>query len=251
MIQGTFEVFEEVSGNNFGRKIAEAKNRLLYDGIEYILDFAYGRQSWHSGAIGYDGSLPGSGAWNPYRYVGLGYSADDNNNWLYANGYALTGHTTGGLDNMTGGTGISGSAVAAGANIAHFPSLSDTHMSSLYAGGVIPTDKNVGTGLFYKLANKITRSGRTVTIEATFTTCDDRANGDADTIPTGTKIRELVIALGIPTGSRNPSSVVGDRPGAIINKAVRYEVSGAKIIDNPITVGATNLSVRYTIGDII
>ena len=107
---------------------------------------------------------------------------------------------------------------------------------------------NVGSGLFYKLADRIIRTGRTVTIEATFTTDADQANGDANTIPTGTKIRELGIFLGIPTGAIAPSTSRVDRPNTIIAKAIRYTISGGYIQDNPITVGATNITFRYTYG---
>ena len=103
--------------------------------------------------------------------------------------------------------------------------------------------------MFYKLADRIVRTGRTITIEATFTTDIDQANGDADTIPTGTKIRELGIFLGIPTGAISPSTNRVDRPSSVLAKSARYQVSGGFIQDNPITAGANNLTVRYTYGD--
>lgn len=243
-MKGKFEIFEETKEGQ--KKIGESYNRMLYDGMEFVMDFTFGIETWFSGAGGYDGSLPGSGHWNPYRYVALGYSADNNNGWLVSNSWATTGIAGGGA-NITGGTGISGDAVVIGSNLAYFPDLDDSMMSSYDSA---KANKNVGSGLFYKLADRIVRTGRTVTIEATFTTDSDISNGDNDTIPTGTQIRELGIFLGVPTGSISPSTNRSDRPATAIAKSVRYEVSGGYIQDNPITVGANNLTVRYTYGDI-
>jgi len=246
-MKGKFEIFEEQDGDIYGKKIAESYNRMMYDGMEFIIDFAFGIESWFSGSAGYNGSLPASGAWHPYRYVALGYSADTNNGWLVSNNYATTGVSPGNGANITGGTGISGDCVTTGSNLAYFPSLNDSVMSSYDS---TKANYNEGSGLFWKLADRIIRTGRTVTIEATFTTDPDQANGDANTIPTGTYIRELGIFLAEPTGSIAPSVNRADRPKTIIAKAVRYEVSGGYIQDNPIIAGANNLTVRYTYGDI-
>jgi len=247
-MKGKFEVYESISGNKFGRKLGESYNRMTYDGMEFILDFAFGVETWFSGAGGYDAESPGSTHWNPYRYVALGYSADNNADWLLNNGYATTGESNGAGDNITGGTGIKADSVATGNNIAYLPSLTDTHMSSLDSS---KDNKNVGSGLFYKLADRTVRAGRTVTIEATFTTDADVANGTESVIPEGTQIRELGIFLAEdPTGSISPSLVREDRPFTMICRSVRYEVSGGYIQDNPITVGSNNLTVRYTYGDV-
>jgi len=244
--KGKFEIFEEVSGNKYGKKLGESYNRMVYDGMEYIMDFAFGVESWHSGAGGYDGTLPASGAWNPYRYIAIGTSADSNSDWLLNNSFIDTGVY---VDAPTGGSGILVDSVGTGLGyIAHFPNLGDSMMSSVIPGKV---NKNVGTGLFYKIADRVVRSGRTVTIEATFTTDADAENGAAAVIPTGTKIRELGIFLNDePTGSVAPSTVRADRPSAMLCRSVRYSVSGGYIQDNPITAGANNLTVRYTYGDV-
>ena len=246
-MKGKFEIFEELSGNIFGNKIAESYNRMVYDGMEFVMDFVFGIETWFSGSAGYDGEVMSSGHWNPYRYIALGYSVDNNNGWLVSNNYATTGVSPGTAQNITGGTGIKADVVDTGANLAYFPDLDDSVMSSYDAA---KADKNVGSGLFYKLADRIVRTGRTVTIEATFTTDPDQSNGDADTIPTGTEIRELGVFLGIPTGSISPSTNRADRPNTMICRSVRYDVSGGYIQDNPITVGANNITVRYTYGDI-
>lgn len=245
-MKGKFEVFEEKDGNKYGKKLGESYNRMVYDGVEFVMDFAFGIETWFSGAAGYDGSVNGSTHWNPYRYVALGYSADNNNSWLVSNSYATTGSSTGAAQNITGGTGIKADSVATGSNLAYFPDLDDSVMSSLDPA---KANKNVGSGLFYKLADRVIRTGRTVTIEATFTTDADQGNGDADTIPTGTKIRELGIFLGIPTGSISPSTNRTDRPATLICKSDRYQISGGYIQDNPITIEANNITVRYTYGD--
>jgi len=244
--KGIFEVFEHTE--NGLEKVAESYNRMMYDGIEFILDSAFGVESWFSGAAGYDGSLPASGAWNPYRYIALGYSADDNTSWLEDNGWASTGSGNGDGANITGGTGIKADSIVIGNNMAHFPNLTDNVMSSL---DVAKDNKNVGSGLFYKLADRVVRTGRTITIEATFITDDDPDNGSAQVIPTGTQIRELGVFLGIPTGAISPSTVRADRPNSIITKSIRYEVSGGYIQDNPIIVTSNNLTVRYTFGDVV
>jgi hypothetical protein len=245
-MRGKFELFEEVDGNLYGKKIAESYNRMMYDGMEFVMDFAFGVESWFSGSAGYDGDLPASGAWNPYRYVAIGYSADNNNGWLASNGYITTGSAEGTGSAILEGTGIKIDVVTTGANLAYFPDLDDSVMTSMDPS---KGNKNVGSGLFYKLADRIVRTGRTITIEATFTTDIDQENGDSNTIPTGTKIRELGIFLGIPTGAISPSTNRVDRPSSVIAKSVRYLVSGGFIQDNPITAGANNLTVRYTYGD--
>lgn len=247
-MRGKFELFEEVDGNLYGRKIGESYNRMMYDGMEMVMDFAFGIESWFSGAGGYDGSLPASGAWHPYRYVAVGYSVDNNNGWLTSNDYIVTGD---GAGDGTGsaiveGTGIKIDVVTTGVNLSYFPDLDDSVMTSMDPG---KANKNIGSGLFYKLADRIVRTGRTITIEATFTTDIDQENGDADTIPTGTKIRELGIFFGIPTGAISPSTNRADRPNSILAKSTRYQVSGGYIQDNPIIAGANNLTVRYTYGD--
>lgn len=247
-MKGKFELFEEVNGNPYGKKIGESYNRMMYDGMEFVMDFAFGYESWFSGAAGYDGSLPASGAWHPYRYVAIGYSADNNNGWLTSNSYIITGSAEGTGSAILEGTGIKADVVATGANLAYFPDLDDSVMTSMDPA---KANKNVGSGLFYKLADRVIRTGRTITIEATFTTDPNQVNGDSNTIPTGTKIRELGIFLGIPTGSISPSTNRVDRPSTIIAKTTRYQVSGGFIQDNPITAGANNLTVRYTYGDAV
>lgn len=239
-MKGKFEFFKN------GKKIGESYNRMVYDGMEYIMDFAFGIETWHSGHAGCAETVNATGHWNNIRYITLGYSADDNDDWLYSSDYALTG-AAGDGDNMTGGTGISGDCVETGVNISHFPNLNDSYMSSL---DITKSNWNIGTGLFYKKADRIVRSGRTVTIEATFTTDPDRANGNKAVIPTGTKIREMGIFLGPPIDTIAPSTNRSHRPSGMIAKAVRYEVSGGYIQDNPIIVGENSLAVRYTYGDI-
>lgn len=242
MLKGKFEIFENKDGKL--EKLGESYNRMTYDGMEMAMDFIFGIETWFSGAAGYDGTVNGSTHWHPYRYVAVGYSADDNSDWLLNSNKALTGAAGGGA-NQTGGTGLSGDCIAP-ADIGHFPNLNDSYMSSL---DVAKANKNVGTGLFYKQADRTIRTARTVTIEATFTTDTDAANGDSDTIPTGTQIRELGVFLAIPTGAITPSTNRSHRTGTMICRSVRYEVSGGYIQDNPITVGANNLTVRYTFGE--
>lgn len=243
MLKGKFEVYENKKDGS-KVKIGESYNRMTYDGMEMMMDFMFGIETWFSGAAGYDPTVNGSTHWHPYRYIAVGYSADDNDDWLYQNNGALTG-AAGDGDNMTGGTGISGSVITT-ANIGHFPNLNDSYMSSL---DVTKDNKNVGTGLFYKIADRTTRTARTVTIEATFTTDGDRANGDVDTIPTGTQIRELGVFMAEPTGQISPSTNRSHRSGAMLCRSVRYGVGGGYLADNPITVGANNLTVRYTFGE--
>jgi len=244
-MKGKFELFEETEEGQ--KKLGESYNRMMYDGMEFVMDFAFGIETWFSGAAGYNGTVMASGHWNPYRYVALGYSADNNGGWLISNSYATTGEDNGEGANITGGTGILADSVATGSNLAYFPDLNDSLMSSFDPA---KANYNVGSGLFYKLADRIVRTGRTVTIEATFTTDIDLTNGDNDTIPTGLQIREMGIFLGIPTGSISPSTNRADRPATAIAKSTRYQISGGFIQDNPITVGANNLTVRYTYGDI-
>jgi hypothetical protein len=118
-MKGKFELFEEKDGDIYGEKIGESYNRMMYDGMEFIIDFAFGVESWFSGAAGYNGSLPASGAWNPYRYVAVGYSADTNDGWLVSNNYATTGENEGTGHDITGGTGIKADSVETGSNLDH------------------------------------------------------------------------------------------------------------------------------------
>ena len=234
---GKFEIFEHISGDLV--KISEQQNRIVYDGREATLDFLFGIETWFSGASGYDGSGPASGHWTPYRTVAVGTVSDDNIGFLSTNGW------------LDGGSGISGTSVNTSAgNFAHFPNLNDHYMSSIVSGGS-PANANVGTGYFYKEADKIVRVGRTISIEATFTTHPTPAFGTATVIPEGTELRELGVFFGInPTGVITPSTDRSVRPITMLCRSTRYEVSGDKIIDNPITAGANDITVRYTFGDL-
>jgi len=230
---GKYEFFE------LGEKIGEAcPNRMLYAGIAYSQDSVFGIESWQSGVAGYDGSLPASGAWDPHRTIVIGTVADDNNNWLADNSWL-----------ETGGSGIlSGSVPTGGNSFAHFPALTDTYMSSAASGN--NANRNVGTGLFYKTADRTIRTGRIIAIEATFNSTDDASSANANTIVTGTEIREMGISLAdIPTGFWDPLSDRSHRPFVLINRSVRILVSGGYIQDNPLIMGANPITVRYTFGE--
>jgi len=220
---GKFEIFEHKGNERI--KIAESDNRILYAGRMYALDSVFGLEAWQSGVAGWDGSLPASGAWDPYRSIAIGTVADDNNGWFETNGY------------LTEGSGISGGGLPTGGDaFAHLPNLNDAYMASAASGG--NANFNLGTGLFYKLADRTIRVGRTISIEATFSTTDTAGNEGATTILTGTEIRELGISLSDnPTGLIDPVTDRSARPHTLICRSVRYEVSGAKIYDNPIVVG--------------
>lgn len=234
---GQFEIFEWKDNKKV--KIAESKNRILYAGRMYALDTVFGLEAWQSGVAGFDGDQLASSVWDPYRSIVIGTVVDDNDGWINENGY------------LTGGSGISGLGIPTGSEYyGHLPNLNDTYMSSAASGAV--ANHNVGSGLFYKLADRTVRVGRTISIEATFTTDADPANGSATTIPEGTEIRELGVSLSDnPTGLIDPVTTRTERPHTLICRSVRYEVSGGKIHDNPITVGSNNITVRYTFGDIV
>ena len=129
---GKFEIFENISGELV--KIAEQENRIVYDGREATLDFLFGLETWFSGASGYDGSLPASGHWTPFRTLAVGCVGDDNIGFLATNGWL-----------MTGGSGIAPDVIStAGGNLSHFPNLNDHYMSTITSGA--KPDFNVGTG---------------------------------------------------------------------------------------------------------
>ena len=233
---GKFEIFEGIGNKQV--KIGESDNRILYGGRMYALDTVFGLEAWQSGVAGWDGSLPASGAWDPYRTIAIGTVADDNIGWFETNGY------------LEEGSGLSGGGIPTGGNVyGHLPNLNDAYMSSAASGG--NADFNVGTALFYKLADRTIRVGRTISIEATFQTTDTAANTGVTTILTGTEIRELGISLSDnPTGLIDPVTERTTRPHALICKSTRYDVSGGKIHDNPIVVGLNDITVRYTFGDV-
>lgn len=233
---GKFEIYENISGELI--KIAEQENRIVYDGREATLDFIFGLETWFSGASGYDGSLPASGHWTPYRTLAIGTLADDNIGFLSANGW------------LSGNGGISGTSVGTSeGNLSHFPNLNDHYMSTIVSGS--KANFNVGSGYFFKEPDKMIRVGRTISVEATFATHADPAQGTATIIPEGTDIRELGIFFGInPTGAITPATDRSARPLTMLCRSVRYEISGAKVIDNPITAGSNDITVRYTFGDL-
>ena len=236
ILTGKFEVFERRGNEQV--KIAESSNRILYAGRMYALDTVFGLEAWQSGVAGWDGSLPASGAWDPYRTIVIGTVVDDNGGWFNA------------ADYLTGGSGITGTGAPTGGNtFSHLPNLNDTYMSSAASGG--NANFNVGTGLFYKLADRTIRVGRTISIEATFLTSDTPGNEGATTILTGTEIRELGVSLSNnPTGLIDPVTDRTARPHTLICRSVRYDVSGGVVHDNPITIGLNNITVRYTFGDV-
>ena len=243
-VKGKFEIFEETESGRV--KIGESDNHMMDNGMEFILDFAFGTETWFSGAAGYNGESVGSGHWHPYRYIAVGYSVDDNDDWLIATDWATTGADDGKGDNTTGGTGIKIDSVPVGEYISHFPNAQDNYMSSLDMG---KANKNLGTGLFYKLSNKMIRTARTVIAEATFNTTPHQSDGDSNTIPTGTCLRELAIFIAEPTGIGNPSAVRENRTGVMIAKSNRYKISNGYIQDNPLVVGANSITIRYSCGD--
>ena len=229
---GKFHVFEK-EGKDWG----VSDNRIVYDGREFILDFAFGVESWFSGAGGYDGSLPASGAYHPYRYIAIGTVPDDNDGWLADNGY------------LEAGSGIKADSIPTGSDaFAHLPNLNDSYMSSQVSGSY-GAGYNTGIAYFYKQVDRVIRIGRQVTLEATFTST--AGAGNKEVIPEGTEIRELGVFIGgEPTGIITPSTVKSDRPRALICRSVRYSVSGGYVQDNPIIVGSNPITVRYTFGDV-
>lgn len=234
---GKFEIFENIE--NIEIKIGEQENRILYAGRMYALDTVFGMEAWQSGVAGYDGDQLASGVWDPYRTIVIGSVGDDNTNWLEVNGYRLAG------------SGISGFTTGDGSAYGHLPNLTDTYMSSCVSGDYT-YNYNVGTGLFYKRADKTIRAGRVVSIQATFYATEDPASIGQQTILAGTEIRELGVTLSDnPTGAIDPITDRTHRPHTLINRSVRYLVSGGLIIDNPIIMGANDITVRYTFGDVI
>ncbi len=236
---GKFEIFEHIGNEEV--KIGESDNRILYGGRQYALDTVFGLEAWQSGVAGYNGAYPASGVWDPYRTVVIGSVADDNTNWLAGNSYLFTG-----------GSGISGFTTGDGSAYGHFPNLTDTYMSSAASGNYIADNYNIGTSLFYKLADKVIRVGRTVSIQATFYATEVEGNKGVQTILSGTEIRELGVSLSDnPSGLIDPITDRSHRPHTLICRSVRYEVTGGLIIDNPIIVGSNDITVRYTFGDVI
>jgi hypothetical protein len=150
---------------------------------------------------------------------------------------------------LDAGSGIkTGSIVVSGNSFAHVPALTDTYMSSAQSGD--NPDYNVSTGLFYKRADRTIRTGRTVSIEATFNVTADPASTNAETILVGTEIRELGISLAeYPTGLINPLADRGHRPDTLFCRAVRFSIEGGYLKDNPITVGNNPITVRYIFGE--
>ena len=229
---GKFLVYEDE------KLIGEAiPNKILYAGMAYSIDTIFGLEAWQSGVGGYDGSLPASGVWDPHRTVVIGTVADDNNRWMEN------------LNWLDAGSGIkSGSISTAGNSFAHVPALTDTYMSSVQSGNNV--NFNVGTGLFYKLADRTIRTGRTVSIEATFNVTADPASTNAETILVGTEIRELGISLAdYPTGLIDPLSDRSQRPHTLICKAIRYSIEEGFLKDNPLIVGNNPITVRYIFGE--
>lgn len=234
---GKFEIFENIGNEEV--KIAEQNNRILYAGRMYALDTVFGIEAWQSGVAGYDGAQEASGVWDPYRTIVIGIVGDDNTNWLETNGY------------RDGGSGITGDLSTDTEAFAHLPNLTDTYMSSA-ASGDYTYNYNVGTGLFYKLADKVIRGGRVISIQATFYATADPGSIGVQTILSGTEIRELGVSLSDnPTGLIDPVTDRSHRPHTLINRSVRFQVSGGIVKDSPIVVGANDITVRYTFGDII
>ena len=229
---GKFLVYEDE------KLIGEAiPNKILYAGMAYAMDTIFGLEAWQSGAGGYDGSVLASTVWDPYRTVVIGTVADDNNRWMENQSW------------LDAGSGIkSGSISIAGNSFAHVPALTDSYMSSAQSGN--NADYNVSTGLFYKLADRTIRTGRTVSIEATFNVTADPASTNAETILVGTEIRELGISLSeYPTGLIDPLSDRSHRPDTLICRAVRFSIEGGFLKDNPLTVGNNPITVRYIFGE--
>lgn len=235
---GKFEIFENI--NNKEVKIGESDNRILYAGRQYALDTVFGLEAWQSGVAGYDGDQLASGVWDPYRTIVIGVSADDNTDYFEN------------IGNLVGQSGLDGSISAGEGVFAHLPNLTDTYMTSAASGDYVDNGYNIGTGLFYKLADRTIRVGRTTSIQATFYTTEDVQSRGPQTILAGTEIRELGVSLSDnPSGLIDPITDRTHRPHTLICRSVRYQVSGGLVKDNPITVGANDITVRYTFGDVI
>ena len=234
---GKFEIFENLP-NGREIKIGEQYNRILDAGRQYALDLVFGIESWHSGVAGFDGSLPASGAWDNIRAIAVGNCADDNIGWAYGQGWI-----------ESAGSGILVDSIPTGSDYyMHFPNLGDTYMTSAASGN--KDNFNVGTGLFYKTADRTIRIASQVTIEATFAVTSDPDATNASTILEGTELREMGITLSDhPTGLIDPITTRIERPHVLINRSVRTLVSGGYIQDNPITVGTNPITIRYTFGE--
>jgi len=238
---GKFEIFEHINGKLI--KIGENNNRILYDGIGAFQQTMFGVECWTSGAAGYDGTLPASGHWTPYRTIAIGTVADDNDGWLATNGWL-----------MTGGSGIATNEVpTGGTSMAHFPNLTDSYMSTSQSGGdPIGDDNNVGTDLFFKQADRIVSVGNTISIEATFNTTSSPASRNSTTMLEGTEIREMGIYMcsesDFKSGTLSPRTDRNDRPYTMLCRSVRMQISNGFINDSPLIAGANALTVRYTFG---
>lgn len=238
IFKGTFEIFESDEKGNIIRKLGENTNRMVYAGREAWLDFMFGVENWFSGAAGYDADVAGSTHWHPNRMIAVGTVADDNDGYFEGNGWLLAG------------SGLTGTTITTGTNFAYLPNLNDNYMSSAMSGNGATDEYNTGVALFYKQADRVVRTARSVQIEATFNYCNDPANANTETIPTGTQIREMGIFLGgTPTGVISPSTDRTQRPRTMMNRSVRYTVTGGYIEDNPITVGSNKITIRYTFSD--
>lgn len=235
---GKFEIFENIENELV--KIGESENRILYAGRQYALDTIFGLEAWQSGVAGFDGTYPASGVWDPYRTIVIGTVADDNTRYFE------------GLGLLAEGSGLDGVISTGEGTYGHLPNLTDTYMSSAASGDYVGDNYNVGTGLFYKLADRTIRVGRTISIQATFFTTEVAENRGVQTILSGTEIRELGVSLSDnPTGLIDPITDRTHRPHTLICRSVRYQVSGGVVIDNPIIVGANDITVRYTFGDVV
>jgi len=237
---GKFEIFENIKGNKV--KIGENHNRILYDGIAAFQQTMFGVECWTSGAQGYSASSPASGHWQPYRTIAIGSCADDNDGYLATNSWL-----------MTGGSGIAVDVVPTGGTaMAHFPNLTDSYMTSAFSGSKIPGDGNIGTGMFYKQADRVVSVGNTISIEATFDTTASPAARNSTTMLEGTEIREMGVYLcaedDFKSGSLSPRTDRDDRPYSILCRSVRLQISGGFIQDSPLIAGANSLTIRYTFG---
>ena len=233
---GKFEIYETLpDGNEI--KIGEQYNRILDGGRQYALDMIFGIESWHSGVAGFDGTQVASGVWDNIRAIAVGVVADDNYGW--ANG----------LTWLNAGSGIKADSVPTGSDYyMHFPNLNDTYMSSAASGD--NANFNVGTGLFYKTADRTIRIANQVTIEATFAVTSDPGSANVNTILEGTELREMGISISNnPTGLIDPITTRIERPHVLLNRSVRTLVSGGYIQDNPIVVGTNPITIRYTFGE--
>jgi len=235
---GKFEIFEHRGNEQV--KIDEQQNRILYAGRQYALDTIFGLEAWQSGVAGFDGTQLASGVWDPYRTIVIGVSADDNTNYFE------------GIGALTGDSGLSGDISTGNATYGHLPNLTDTYMTSAASGDYVTNNYNTGVGLFYKLADRTIRVGRTISIQATFYSTDISENAGKQTLLTGTEIRELGVSLSDnPTGLIDPITDRTHRPHTLICRSVRYQVSGGLVVDNPIIMGSNDITVRYTFGDVI